>query len=103
MDAKQLKLYASFFLISIYETTLQLLEKEFERPQTGLSLSFNSSAALIFTPVILWVNCINYRKVHHPVMSRVYQTYSAITDVTSYGPLLTALSKIKNMYVVQHK
>ena len=39
MDAKLLKFYASFFLISLDETTLQayksmkLLEKEFERPQ----------------------------------------------------------------------
>ena len=39
MDAKQSKLYGSFFLISLDETTLQLqkamklLEKEFKRPQ----------------------------------------------------------------------
>ena len=57
MDAKQSNLYASFFLISLEETTLQLqksmklLEKEFERPlKIHVGMRFAMNKRLICIP-----------------------------------------------------
>ena len=62
----------------------------------GLSLTFDSSVVLIFTPnsklVTLWVNCTSYRQVYRPLTSRAHQACSAIKLVLQDWTLLTALT-----------
>ena len=66
----------------------------------GLSLTFDSSSALIFTPnsklVTLWVNCTNYRQVNQPLTSRAHQACSAIKLVLQDWTSLMALYTISH-------
>ena len=52
----------------------------------GLSLSFYSPVALIFTPVANFLGELYQLQASSPVTSRAHQTYSAVTGVTAYGP-----------------
>ena len=54
--------------------------------QSGLSLSFNSPVALIFTPVanlLLWE--FYKLQANSPITTRVHQTHSDVTGVMDYG------------------
>ena len=57
--------------------------------QSGLSLSFNSLVALIFTLIanlLVSISELYQLQADSPVTSRVHQTYSAILGVMGYSP-----------------
>ena len=68
---------------------------------TGLSLSFDSPAALMFTPAINFITLwLNYFKLQprSPVITRADQACSAVAGATDYNPI-DSPELIMHMYV----
>lgn len=57
-----------------------------EHLPAGLSVSFDSLVALIFTPVAKLLLYGELYQLQASLLFRAHQTYSVVTGVTGYGP-----------------